>query len=378
MSDMPIARPLLAALAASLIVAAPGAAIDEPPARPQLTVGVVPQRDYDSVDTAMMDAAGIESIRVWLPWSQIESVRGHYDWSATDAAIRRGAEAGLASFPFLFTEPDWAIELDGHDCFDRCATYAPSSATTRDAYAGFAGAAVRRYGPDGTFWADHPELPYLPIHSWQIWNEQNAPAFFGPRPDPELYAAMLRPAAREIRGADPDAEIVLGGMFSARDRSGGVVGSAHYLREFYEVGDVADSFDSIAIHPYARHVHEVFAQIGAMRSVARQVGDGSVGLWVTELGWASRGRRSLGLVTDRAGQARRLKRSFSRLVHDRDRLNLRGVFWYAWRDTEHGAAVCSWCPHSGLISRAGVAKPAYDELRDIALRVDQGGSDGLG
>ena len=74
-------------------------------------------------------------------------------------------------------------------------------------------------------------------------------------------------------------------------------------------------------------------------------------LWVTELGWASRGRRSLGLVTDRSGQAHRLARSFARLLRQRDRLNLRGAFWFAWRDTEHGVPVCSWCPHAGLISR---------------------------
>jgi polysaccharide biosynthesis protein PslG len=368
---MSIARPLVAVIAASAIVAGPAAGADQlPTTGSRVTIGVVPQRDYDDSDTAMMSAAGIDSIRVWLSWSQIEAIRGHYDWSAADAAIRRAAGGGLSSFPFLFTEPDWAVELDGHDC-PQCATYAPSSATTRDAYARFAGAAVRRYGPDGTFWKDHPELPYLPIHSWQIWNEQNSPAFFRPEPDPSLYAAMLDSAAREIRGADPDAEVVLGGMFSAGDRSGGTVGSAHYLRELYEVGGVADSFDSIAIHPYARHVRVVFKQIGAMRSVARQVGDGSVGLWVTELGWASRGRHSLGLVTDRAGQARRLKRSFGRLLRESNRLNLRGAFWYAWRDTEHGAAVCSWCPHAGLISRAGYAKPAYDALREVALGADR-------
>ena len=339
---MSIARPLLAVVAvfvAVAVVAVPVSAVEVPRASDSdLTIGVVPQRDYDAVDTALMAAAGVDSVRIWLPWSQIEAVRGRYSWGATDEAVRRAAQAGALAFPFLFTEPDWAVELDGHRCSERCITYAPSSATTRDAYARFAGAAVRRYGPDGVFWTEHPELPYLPIHSWQIWNEQNSPYFFRPQPDPELYAVILRSAAREIRAADPNAEIVLGGVFSAEDRPGGLLGSAHYLRELYRV--------------------------------ARSFGDRSVGLWVTELGWASRGRRSLGLVTDRSGQARRLARSFARLLRLRDPLNLRGAFWFAWRDTEHGVPVCSWCPHAGLISRAGHPKPAYDALREIALRTE--------
>jgi hypothetical protein len=371
---MPRARPLLtaaAALAATAIAATAIAAGDQAKTgRSDLTIGVVPQRDFDGFDTAMMAAAGVDSVRIWIPWSQVEAVRGRYDWGVADETIRRAAQAGMSAFPFLFTEPEWAVDLDGHGCSARCITYAPSSSTTRDGYARFAGAAVRRYGPDGTFWAEHPELPYLPVHSWQIWNEQNSPYFFRPAPDPELYAAMLRSSAREIRDADPDAEIVLGGVFSPKDRPGGLVGSAHYLRELYRVGGVADSFDSIAIHPYARHVRAVFAQIQAMRTVAKRFGDRSAGLWVTEIGWASRGRRSDGLVTDRAGQARRLARSFARLVRKRGRLNLRGAFWFAWRDTEHGVPVCSWCPHAGLMSRGGHAKPAYDALRRIALRGD--------
>jgi hypothetical protein len=358
----------LVALAALLALAVASGGNARATREPEVTLGVVPQRDIDGFDTAMMAAAGVDSVRLFLAWSQVEEVRGRYDWGQVDERIGRAARVGLSAFPFLFTEPDWAVELDGNDCSERCGTFAPSSSTTRDAYGRFAGAAVRRYGPDGTFWAEHPELPYMPIHSWQIWNEQNSPYFFRPSPNPELYAAMLRSSEREIRAADPGAEIVLGGVFSAKDRPGGLVGSAHYLRELYRVGGVAGSFDSIAIHPYARHVRAVFAQIHAMRGVANRFGDRSAGFWVTEIGWASRGRRSDGLVTDRAGQARHLARSFARLVRKRDRLNLRGAFWFAWRDTEHGVPVCSWCPHAGLLSRGGHAKPAYDALRRLALR----------
>ena len=32
---------------------------------------------------------------------------------------------------------------------------------------------VHRYGPEGSFWAAHPNLPYHPVTSYEIWNEPN-------------------------------------------------------------------------------------------------------------------------------------------------------------------------------------------------------------
>ena len=58
--------------------------------------------------------------------------------------------------------------------------------------------------PEGSFWSEHPELPALPIRAWQIWNEQNSPTFFAPKPSVRAYARMLtRPTRRSpavIRG----------------------------------------------------------------------------------------------------------------------------------------------------------------------------------
>jgi polysaccharide biosynthesis protein PslG len=347
---MSFTRAAAAAIGLGLVIwmaGSPLVAADDPPAddAPRVMLGVVPQRDLDDNDTVLMRGAGIDSIRIWLSWSQVEANRGEYDWSAPDALVRTAAEAHLTAFPFLFTEPEWAAELDGHLCSVHCGPFAPSSDATRYAWGRFAGAAVNRYGPNGTFWQANPELPYLPIRAWQIWNEQNSPFFFRPRPDPQSYAELLRAAATEIRLADPGAQIVLGGVWSAKDTPSGVVGSARYLRQLYRVPDVSDSFDAIAIHPYDAHLRGVFDQIAALRRAARRGGDGGVDLWVTELGWASSGRPNEGLVKGDAGQARLLSRAFGRLLNRADRYHLRGAYWYAWRDTDSGRAVCRWCAY---------------------------------
>jgi hypothetical protein len=371
---MSIRRAALVALTAVMLgsLGAVGAASPGGRAGPtgpeSIVLGVVPQRPIDHAETARMSHAGIDSIRFLISWGQVESERGSYDWSASDSVIADAASAGLTALPFLYTEPQWALELDGYRCSVRCGTYAPSTAPTRGAYGQFAGAAVRRYGPGGTFWDDHPGLPYLPVRAWQIWNEQNAPFFFRPRPDTYLYAAMLGRASEEIRAADPGAEVVLGGVWSAEDRPNGVIGSAHYLRDLYRVRGVEESFDAVAIHPYDGRVSGVMDQIRAVRRVAGRADDGAVDLWVTELGWASSGKAREPLVKGRAGQARMLSRAFGRLRADRRELRLRATYWFAWRDTDRGGAICAWCAHSGLLSRSGREKPAYGAMRELARR----------
>jgi Beta-galactosidase len=333
-------------------------------------LGVVPQRDVDLADTALMRAADIDSIRIWFSWGQVEARRGDYDWGQLDSIVSTAAQDGIEVLPFLFGQPDWAMVEDGRHCGERCLAFAPASLLTREAFAEFAAAVVRRYGPDGSFWVEHPGLDYLPIRSWQIWNEQNSKFFYRPAANARAYAALLRLAAERIRALDPDAEIVLGGMWSAKDRPEGVIGSAHYLQRLYRVPGIEDSFDAIAVHPYAQRLRDVFLQIDLVRRAARRAGDGDVGLWVTELGWASDGKRGEGLVKNPDQQARLLERAFTRLVRRLDRYRLRGAYWYSWRDTPKGEAVCVWCAYSGLISRHGSLKPAYEAMRTLSLARD--------
>jgi hypothetical protein len=371
---MPIVRPLIAAIVvAALALGGPtayarGQSGDDAAGSPGgVTLGVVPQRDLDLADTALMRAARIDSIRTWFNWGQVEAQRGHYDWGAVDVTVATAAHDEIAVLPFLFGEPEWAVTQDGYRCGDRCPSYAPASTATREAYADFAAAAVRRYGPEGNFWEEHPGLDYAPVRTWQIWNEQNSKFFYRPAADARSYASLLRLAASRIRAVDPGAEIVLGGMWSAEDRPDGVIGSAHYLQQLFRVPGIKDSFDAVAVHPYAKRLRDVFLQIDLVRKAARRAGDGGVGLWVTELGWASDGKRGEGLVKSPEQQARLLERAFKRLVLRRTRYHLRGAFWYSWRDTARGEAVCVWCAYSGLISRHGSLKPAYDAMRALSL-----------
>ena len=330
-----------------------------------LSIGVMPQRPIERHETDEIADAGVDSVRIWFPWAAVESKRDELDWESLDDAVAINADAGLTTLPFLFGSPAWAAERDGRECDGPdCISFPPGSSETRYEFAQFAGAAVRRYGPDGTYWDQHPGLPYRPIRVWQIWNEPNLSSFFEPRVDVSAYAAILGVAAAEIRRRDPGAEILLGGLSGSSSTSRRISTGA-FLEALYAIPEVGETFDGIAIHPYDRQTRGVIGQVRTARGVAERASDDAE-IWVTELGWASAGKKRWALVKSPKGQARLLRRTLGWLIDRGDRWGVRAAYWYSWRDTDRGKAVCGWCPASGLIDRDGDEKLSYEALRKLA------------
>ena len=60
----------------------------------------------------------------------------------------------------------------------------------------------------------NPALPELPIRDWQLWNEQNSPSFWKPKPNVKAYAKLLDAAHDAIKRERPRCRrSMLGGMF---------------------------------------------------------------------------------------------------------------------------------------------------------------------
>lgn len=329
-------------------------------------LGVIPQQDPLGADFRAMVNGGVRSLRLAVFWPRVEPEFGAMDWSSYDTLVGRAARHGVTVFPYLYGTPSWAAHYDGIDCSNDCSIYAPQTSATRGGFAFFASEAVRQYGPGGQYWAAHPDLPYRPIRTWQVWNEQNSSKYFAPEPDVGSYAALLGRTAEAIRSVDPRAEIVLGGMWGP-DGSSEVIPTSTYLSRLYRQPGGRESFDSIALHPYSSNPPGMLEQIRSARRAARRAGDGKAALWITELGWASKGPSDHYLVKGRRGQADRLDEAFSALLQRRERWRLRGAYWYAWRDTEPTADyICAWCPGAGLRTVSGDAKPAWRKLKRLA------------
>ena len=98
-----------------------------------------------------------------------------------------------------------------------------------------------------------PNVPETPIRAWQIWNEQNSPAQYLPKPDVASYERLLSVAYEKIHSIDPDAEVVLGGMFGTP--LGGRGAGDHRPRlpnELYKIEGDDPKFDAVARPPLRR------------------------------------------------------------------------------------------------------------------------------
>src|SRR5436305_3612067 len=177
-------------------------------------------------------------------------------------------------------------------------------------FAKFAAAAVRRYGSSGSFWSAHPEIPYFPIVSWQVWNEPNIPNFWRSGPNAREYVALLRAAGSAIHHADQNAEVVAAGL----PNSNLGVPFLDYLGRMYRAG-ARGTFDTLAIHPYAQSAGGLLALVEEARRVMDRHGD-HARLWVTEFGWSTGGDASAFRVS-RKGQAGRVSEALSGLIAER-------------------------------------------------------------
>jgi hypothetical protein len=70
-------------------------------------------------------------------------------------------------------------------------------------------------------------------------------------------------------------------------------------------------------------------------------------------------------VKGKAGQASILKQALKGFKSREKRDNLRGVFWYSWRDKPGGDQICEWCGYAGLRAKNGTAKPSWKAFLKI-------------
>jgi len=194
------------------------------------------------------------------------------------------------------------------------------------------------------------------VVSWQIWNEQNGPKHVT-NPNPTEYAQLIKSSHTAIAEADPNAEVILGGMFG-RPRGSGGIKAWSFLGRMYKVAGTKGSFDAVSLHPYSPDVNGISDQVGRIRKALAKKKDKGTKLWVTELGWGSSKKGRLGVGTKQ--QAKLLKKSFRLLLKKRSMWKVEGVLWYTWRDVAKGKAPCDWCATAGLFGRNGFdPKPAW-------------------
>ena len=172
-------------------------------------------------ETRLMVRSGVESARFPIYWNLAQPYAsfadvpagqaGRFvdvngvptDFSGADRTVALAAARRFNVLPVVLLSPSWAAR-------DRTQLWSPPADPAT--YARFVGALVRRYGPSGSFWAAHPDLPRRPLRDWQIWNEPGQRFFWAPKPSAKGYVALLRASRKAIKKADPKARVVLAGL----------------------------------------------------------------------------------------------------------------------------------------------------------------------
>jgi hypothetical protein len=326
-------------------------------------VGVVAE-DVFAGDTAYRAQAlaaqrqlGIGVIRQTFHWNQIEVSPGVYDWGAYDAYMRQLAQNNMKVLPILFSPPAFYSKTGS-----RRGTYPPKSNGT---IAGFGAAIAARYGPNGSFWAQNPDVPKVPVTAYQVWNEPNLPVYWPTGPKAKEYARMLKAVSSGVKKVDPAAEIVTAGMPQSVLSKQTLL---EYLEDLYKAKGKT-GFDTLAVNPYARNGKELVKRLRDVRKLMNRYRDRRAKIWVTEIGWATEGPSSP-FRKGTAGQAQLTSAAVRSMQAQRSRLGLRGFVLYSWKDSPpYPGGKDFWGLHTGLLDANGAPKPVVQNLLSVIPKV---------
>jgi len=335
-------------------------------------------------EMARMRRSGVGSARFALYWFHMQpypsmaavppAQRAAYrdiggiptDLRFLDQLVGGAAQKRLPLMPVVLGAPGWATDQTDRQI------YVPRSPAD---YARFMDTLVRRYGPSGTFWTEHPDVHYFPIRTWQVWNEVSNSHYWD-KSWARSYPPLLRAAYDAIKTADPRARVVQSGLNSGE--AGSSWHAQDVLYDQFDKQGLGRPFDEVATHVYTREVADAVKVVEETRQVMQRHDDARP-IRVTELAWpAAKGRlrdangnkRDFFAATTDKGMAKRLVAGVTQLANNRARLKISGVDWFQWASAYKGTDDAF--RYSGLRHARGKRlkdKPAMKAFRRVAKRL---------
>jgi hypothetical protein len=233
-----------------------------------------------------MEQQGIDWARLTFDQAVDERTRGSFNWYAPDAMVTALARHGVRGAASFVGTAHWAADpaLNG-------AYGARAWPYHIEGWSEWVAAAARRFGRNGTFWAQHPELPYLPIKRWEIGNEVNSGIFWRPAANPEQYAAVYSASQAAINQVDPEAEVMVAGLAPRFGWTSSVdLDVPAFLSRMIAANPaLRDRIPSVAIHPYAETPEEALGMVSRFRQAMRAAGMPETPMIANEIGWYTEG-----------------------------------------------------------------------------------------
>jgi hypothetical protein len=212
---------------------------------------------------------------------------GHDEWWSD--TINARAELGAS-----VTRHEWDPPFEAPDAKDEFVYTAASEVQTRihallggndlgdpAHYQSWVLAFVARYGPGGSFWAEHPELDAgrYAITSIELGNEP----YFGEM-SPTEYAATVRPLLESLASANPGVKVILPSYIHGSRTT--------WIDTLYaQIPNLNDLFYAFADHPYWYGHHPAtegdsgpFDRLDMLRERMAHHGAGAKPIYITEYG----------------------------------------------------------------------------------------------
>lgn len=207
----------------------------------------------------------------------------------TDEAMTALAQDGVEVL-YTFGAPRFNHATDGGKEDAYIARYVASFTDT-----------IRRYGPGGGFFKEHPEIPERPIIHWEVCNEPNFQYLVPPdgRPNKEMEAYREDIYAKLLIAAHKAAKLVSDRIQIVGFSTGGVsAGDLRFIKNVHALNPgVADAYDILATHPYVDPSppegfsiqkwgdYSISTNLATIRKNLAQHQRGDAPIWYTEMGW---------------------------------------------------------------------------------------------
>ncbi|MDE3090533.1 MAG: cellulase family glycosylhydrolase [Chloroflexota bacterium] len=254
-TDLSTASPEPSQTPAPLLTYAPSptATFTQTPIRPSNIEGVI----IEQISAAALNQiaqVGTHWVRSHnaVSWAAVEPTEGVRNW-ATQANLEQELQdidaKGMQTILSVRVTPSWAQRVTGYSC-------GPIKPEKLEAFAKFMQDLVARYRVppyNVKYWEiwNEPDIDYHlvgPTSDWGCWGDQNDPYYGG-----GYYAQMLKLVYPQIKAADPQSQVLVGGLVLDCDPINPPVGKDCKPAKFLE-GILRNNggpyFDGVSFHAY--------------------------------------------------------------------------------------------------------------------------------
>ena len=211
---------------------------------------------------AAASAGGVDSVRVPIVWGAVQPTKGGpIDWSGVDGARRRRRRRPDRGAAVPHRRPDLGGAAGRVPALQRKAPKTPAGQDRRRQRTAWtqlrqAGGRPLRARTAASGPTTRP-CRKRPIRTWQIWNEPNF-KYFVARPNPAEYGKLVKLSYAAIKGVDPGAKLILGGLFARPDEAQPATASRRRPTSppissnscTKTTPGIKSKFSGVALHPY--------------------------------------------------------------------------------------------------------------------------------